>query len=245
MKKLIIITLLFYSTILLAETQQYQSPMSIYQDNYFITGDSNDQTKFQVSAKYALLYPSNIGLFLGYTQKCLWKTYDKSSPFYETNYQPEVFYQSQSFWYIDYIQVSPIEHLSNGRDGEASRGMNMFYAKTQLSYGDIYNIGFSLKGFGYFNVSKNNKDINNYKGFYEADLFFKIKSDNVKQLDKDELHFKFGSSLDKGWFCIEGQFRLITSIIQPKFFIQYYYGYNQWLIDYNKKEQSVRIGLTF
>lgn len=251
-KTILTLIMLFIAATLTAK--EYESPMSMYHDNYFITGNQDAQTKFQVSAKYSILYPSKIGLYAAYTQTSWWKLYDKSSPFYETNYQPETFLLFESannfvndvkLGPIDYIQLSPIYHKSNGRDGEESRGMNLYYARTQLSFGEVYNVGVAVKIFDYYNVSRKNADIDSYIGHYEADVFLKIKSSDVYLLDKEELHFKFGSGKDKGWFCAEVQARIITSYIQPKIFIQVYHGYAEWLINYNEKETSVRAGLTF
>lgn len=259
---LILFFILLFCFPIFSEDKKYESPMTIYKDNYFIIGDAEAQTKFQVSAKYALFYPTNTGIYAGYTQICWWKTYEKSSPFYETNYMPELFFNFESgnnlfgdiiLPFIDYIQISPIFHKSNGRDGLESRGINLYYSQIQCSIGKIYNIGFNLKLFNYYNQSRRNEDIEKYMGYYDADIFFKIKSKNVQFFDKEELHFKFGgydkSDFDQkdytGWYCIETQFRIITSYIQPKLFIQYYNGYGEFLIDYNKKEDFVRVGLVF
>lgn len=251
-KTILTLIMLFVAATLTAK--EYESPMSMYHDNYFITGNQDAQTKFQVSAKYSILYPSKIGLYAAYTQTSWWKLYDKSSPFYETNYQPETFLLFESgnnfandvkLGPIDYIQLSPIYHKSNGRDGEESRGMNLYYAQTQLSFGEVYNVGVAVKIFDYYNVSRKNADIDSYIGHYEADVFLKIKSRDVYLLDKEELHFKFGSGKDKGWFCAEVQARIITSYIQPKIFIQVYHGYAEWLINYSEKGTCVRAGLTF
>lgn len=253
MKKFIIVVFIILIGSLLY-AKEYESPMSIYHDNYFVIGDEQDQTKFQISAKYALFYPSKIGIFAGYTQKSLWKTYESSSPFYETNYEPEVFYILESknnifndfdFGLLDYFQVSPAYHCSNGKDGENSRGINLYYAQLQLSVGKHINFGNNIKVFNYYNKSSKNKDIADYKGYYENDVFLKIKSDNAFLLDKEELHIKFGGTKDKGWVCGEAQVRLITSYFQPKLFVQIFYGYGEFLINYNKKDTAIRAGITF
>lgn len=236
---------------------EYESPLSLYRDNYFITGDDSDQTKFQLSLKYSIFYPSRLGIFAAYTQKSWWKTHDKSSPFYESNYQPEAFVRFESknnmlgnlnLGIIDYIQVAPIYHCSNGQEGIDNRSMNTYYGEIQLSIGKVYNIGAAGKVFGYYNTAKENKDIDNYIGHYEADCFFKLKSASTFFLDKEELHVKFGGYGEdntKGWYCIEASVRLVTSIIQPRLFIQYYNGYGEWLVNYNQKEESLRVGLSF
>ena len=252
-KTFISLCIILVSITVLAEQKEYENPMSTYHENYFIMGDENDQTKFQVSAKYALFYPSKVGLYAGYTQRSLWNTYDKSTPFAETNYMPEMFYRIENNnnlfdWnlvIIDYIQLSPIFHKSNGRDGLDSRGINTYYGQIQLSYGEVYNIGVNIKGFNYYTKSKKNSDIEDYQGYYEADVFFKLRSKNVQYLDKEELHVKFGSGKDKGWVCGEMSFRILTTYVQPKLFIQVYHGYGEWIIDYNKKDTTIRAGLVF
>ena len=273
MKKFLsIIFIIFSISFLYAEDKYYESPMSIYKENYFISGDNGvdgGQVKFQISAKYALLYPSNIGLYAGYTQISSWHLYEKSAPFYDSNYSPEVFVRFESknnfidnmeIPFVDYIQVSPICHLSNGKSEMDSRSINTYYGQGQFSIGEHYNFGINIKIFNYYNTSSKNKDIEVYKGRYEIDTFFKIKSTSVVFLDKEELHFKFGGyskndydaltdknklTKTKGWFCVEAQFRIITSIIQPKLFIQYWNGYGEVLLDYNKKDESIRAGLVF
>jgi outer membrane phospholipase A len=240
----------------------------MYKDNYFISGDEQDQIKFQVSAKYALLYPTKLGLYVAYSQTSSWHIYDKSGPFYDNNYQPEAFllFESKNNIFnldtglLDYIQLSPIFHMSNGRDGAESRGINTYYGQVQISYGDKYNVGLNVKAFNYYNKSSKNEDIELYKSYYEACIFFKLRSTSVSYLDKEEISFKFGgydkSDYDayqinkdfhdvKGYFIIEAQFRIITSYIQPKLFLQYYSGYGEFMIDYNKRDNAVRAGLVF
>lgn len=266
MKKLVLLFILL--SCVSSYAKEYESPMSMYKDNYFISGDNQDQVKFQVSAKYALLYPTSIGLYVAYSQISSWHLYDKSAPFYDNNYMPEAFLMFESknnifdldMKLLDYIQISPISHMSNGRDGSDSRGINTYYGQAQISYGDKYNFGLNLKVFNYYNKSGKNEDIEDYKGHYEADLFFKLRSKSVSFLDKEEFHIKFGGydKLDydaykesgnrddiKGYVIIEAQFRIITSYIQPKLFIQYFSGWGEYMIDYNKRDTAVRAGLVF
>ena len=243
--------LFFITSINIIYAETYIDPMSMYKENYFITGNKTDQTVWQVSAKYKLIH--KVDLYAGYTQKSFWATSEDSSPFKESNYQPEVFFKldeqnnifDSDLGIIDYIQISPAYHCSNGRDGQESRGINLYYGQIQLSYGEVYNFGVNIKGFNYYSKSRRNKDIADYKGYYEADVFFKLRSKDVQYLDKEELHVKFGSSKDKGWICGEFQTRIISTYIQPKLFIQVWHGYGEFLIDYNKKETSVRGGIIF
>lgn len=253
MRKIIAIVLIFLATQGFAK--EFESPMSPYQDNYIIAGDSDDQVKFQFSAKYNLFYPFNSGLYFGYTQRSFWKLYDDSSPFVETNYMPEGFYRFESgnnsfkdyvIPYIDYIQVSPIAHKSNGRDGLDSRSINIYYGQIQFSKGEVVNVGANVKVFGYYNKAKENADINDYNKNYEADIFIKLRSKTVLYLDKEELHLKFGGNpMDKGWFAVEARVRILSTYVQPKLFFQYREGYDEFMINYNEKTKSIRVGVIF
>jgi outer membrane phospholipase A len=262
MKKLLTIILLLTLAIPVI-SKEYEYPMSLYKENYFAFGDKDANVKFQISAKYNVFYPSSTGIYFAYTQRSKWALgQEPSSPFKESNYMPEVFYKLESknnifgnidLKLIDYIQLSPIYHCSNGRDGEESRSMNTSYGQIQISVGEKYNFGINAKYFRWYQK----KELEKYLGHYETDIFFKFKSTNIFLLDKEELHFKFGgyekadyNSWDNekktyGWYTVEGRFRIFTTIIQPQIFIQYYNGYAQWLINYYEKEKSLRIGLVF
>jgi len=268
MKKLVLTFLLTILSINLFASDVYEQPMSVYRDNYFIAGDKDDQVKFQISAKFNLLYPANTGIYFGYTQRSLWYLYESSSPFVETNFMPEGFYRLDSknnifgdadLGVIDFIQLSPIFHMSNGKDGLDSRGMNTYYGQIQLSVGDVYNFGVGARVWGWWNKSSKNKDIEKYISHYEGDIFFKLKSANVLFMDKEELHFKFGG-IDRsdwkswkddadgkiyGWYSVELQIRILTTIVQPYFFVQWYHGYAEWMVSYNEKEKSLRAGFIF
>ncbi|MCP4971566.1 MAG: phospholipase A [Arcobacter sp.] len=74
-----------------------------YEENYLLpfSYDSKKkknreqiETKFQISLKkpiYHNLFGINETINFGYTQTSWWQIYDKSSPFRETNYKPEIF----------------------------------------------------------------------------------------------------------------------------------------------------------
>ena len=254
MKKLFIVLFILVSSLLYAEEKQFENPMSMYNDNYIIAGDVDNQVKFQISAKYNLLWPSQTGLYIGYTQLTNWFIYNHRDTMYST-YEPEFFYCYESghnifndskIPFVDFIRVSPIEHNSTGVEGINHRGINIYYGQIQFSYGDVYNIGFNIKGFNYYSVSNYNKDIAEYKGYQESDIFFKLRSTKIEYLDKEELHFKFGGySVSKGWYCIEAKFRIISTYVQPKLFIQYYKGTCEFITYYNRKDNVVRAGFVF
>ncbi len=147
--------------------------------------------------------------------------------------------------YFDFVRVGLYEHKSNGRDGDESRGQDKYYLESQVSYGDVFNIGARLKVFGYYHLARENKDLPKYQGYYEAELFAQIRSKTVEFLDKERIYIKGGSSLSKGWIEYGARVRLVSSRVQPYLYVQGFYGYDENMIDYDKKVNAIRIGLEF
>lgn len=256
MKKSIITSLIvMMSSIVYANTNKsFIDPLSVYKSNYFISGDKNeDQVKWQMSMKCNLLWPFNSGVYFGYTQLSYWRIYDNKSPFKDSNYQPEFFYKFESgnnlinninIPFIDYIQVSPYYHRSNGRDGEESRGENKYYVEVQKSFGQSLNIGTRTKIFGYYTVQEGNKDINRYHNNYEMSVFIKNVSKRIRKLEKETIELTWGGNpYDEGWIQLEISTRIITTYVQPKIFFQAYHGYDEFMLNYDTKTTAFRIGV--
>lgn len=238
MKKILIVAMLLIAVIVQAEERD--NPFTKYKDNYIIAGNGDDQVKYQMSYKYALLWPFDNTPYFGYTQLAMWRLYDKSAPFKDYNHNPELFYKIGD---IRSIQFG-VEHISNGRDGEESRSMNDYYIQSQLS-GMIGNIqiGVIIKGQNYFHVSNQNSDIDDYKGYFSGEFFVQLKNDG-KYLDKERLSIKGGGNR-KWWYEVDLKFRILTSKIQPFLFIQYRDGYAESLLNYSERDRAIRAGFIF
>lgn len=250
MKKFIVlICLLLLSAPLFSK--EYVSALSTNRDNYFVGGDEEDQTKFQLSLKFDMLFKT--GAYFGYTQTTWWEVYNGADTM-SSNYQPEVFFKLDSknnifgdvnLGVIDYIQISPFNHCSTGTEGDGHRSINTYYLQMQISSGGRVSIGDNIKVFNYYNQNKRNADIEDYKGYYENDIFLKVNSATVEDMTLAELHFKHGGTLSKGWLCVEAQTIIFSNMIQPRLFGQYYYGYGENIVEYNIKEHSAYLGLIF
>ncbi|MEE3214043.1 MAG: phospholipase A, partial [Pseudomonadota bacterium] len=99
----------------------------------------NTELKFQFSAKFNLaedLVFDNGDLYFAYTQKSWWQAYngDESSPFRETNYEPEFFLEFQNDYKLwGWTNVSnriSLNHQSNGRSDPLSRSWNRVIGTT-------------------------------------------------------------------------------------------------------------------
>jgi phospholipase A1 len=98
----------------------------------------NIEAKFQLSFKAPItenLFQENDVIFFGITIQSYWQMYnsDISSPFRETNYQPELFYGFVNDFKVgewtNLINVIGFEHQSNGRSQRLSRSWNRIYAQ--------------------------------------------------------------------------------------------------------------------
>ena len=223
---------------------------TLYKDNYFIAGTTiggkptktNSDVKFQISISQRLTkstLPFNTYLFLMYTQKCMWNVFEESLPMRDFNFNPGIGL-GKLFFVKDRLigkGILLIEHESNGRDGLESRSWN------RITLGGSVFIDPSFMVFGKVWVpiidGENNRDILDYCGIYQMGVSFKSTND------------RFGCSVimtkRKGWnlnynTIVEFNYRLFKNHNQF-LFLQYYNGYGENLLDYNKFHSRLRIGL--
>ena len=202
----------------------------------------DEEIKFQISIKSMLLnnLPYNARLFAAYTNQSHWQAYnsDYSRPFRETNHQPEVLlefplekkYRGITF---DAFRFA-LNHQSNGRSGLVSRSWNRAYAELLMStkYSKL-----GLRSWWQITDDEDNPDIADYLGHFQLD--------GLRQFGKHQLHWKLRDTLDSndrgalelGWS------RRIGGREDIRLYLQYFNGYGESLIDYNRKTE--RIGLGF
>lgn len=222
----------------------------LYKDNYFTVGTTvgskptaaNSDVKFQVSISQRLtksVLPWHTYLFLMYSQKCMWNVFENSMPMRDLNFNPGI---GLSKLLISKNRLVGkltllIEHESNGRDRLASRSWN------KISFcGNIY-LDPNLMVHGKFWIpivdGGNNRDILRYSGIYQTGI--QALSTNRRWV----LSATFVKR--KGWnfnanSIVELGFRIRKKDNQF-LFLQYYNGYGENLLDYNKYHSRLRIGL--
>lgn len=253
-----------------------------YEDNYFSWRRlKNDQweTTFQLSVKKRLfenlcecekIYP----IHFGFTQKALWYWGDgwniPSWPIVEIRNNPGLFYDLD---HLDHGKTGNlhirgkfgVEHESNGRTGNFSRGWNWLYL--QVSTADsidlklstqrpgIRDVGFSLKVLRPFGIdTTNNKDIEKEIGnvvlkfFGPAFLAKKYKGvKNVPIINKFKISYLFS------WSSYNfTRSRSLKSDILIGFgesdlwlYVQNWNGTGQWLENYQEKTNTWRFGIIF
>lgn len=223
---------------------------TIYKDNYIITGTSfaggkvtkyNSDAKFQISLRHRLyrkLLPYQIYLFLTYTQKSYWDIYRKSAPFAESNYNPTLgfgrnFIHNRQIRGMGWIQF---EHESNGRDSIWSRSWN------RVTFTGIYifnqNYTFQAKAWIAMMLDSENRHITRYSGI--GHLAGTYTTDN-RRFSCTALMIKRGGwNFNANW-QLEVAYRLFRADNQF-LFLQYYNGYGESMINFNKFQRYLRIG---
>lgn len=223
---------------------------TLYKDNYFVAGTSigskptntNSDVKFQISIAQRLTkstLPFNTYLYLFYSQKCMWNVFEESMPMRDLNFNPGIGLAKYLFVKDRYIgKVSLIiEHESNGRDGAESRSWN----KISLAGNILIDPNFMVHSKVWIPIidGSNNKDILDYSGIYQMGMT--MTSPNKR--------FGFALTLIKrrGWnlnynSIWEINYRLFKGENQY-LFLQYYNGYGENLLDYNKFHSRLRLGI--
>lgn len=227
-----------------------QPYFGLYKDNYFIFGPSvgpkatkqNTNIKFQISVAQRLTrstLPWGTYLYLFYTQKCFWNVLENSMPMTDLNFNPGIGLTKPLFVKNRYIGklTFMIEHESNGRDSIQSRSWNrvalaanVFVTKNLMVHGKIW---------APIVDGENNRDIVDYCGFWQAGV----------QVVSDNRRFSGGITMvkRKGWnlnanIIIDLSYRIFKRDNQF-LFLQYYNGYGEGLLEYNKFHSQLRIGL--
>lgn len=213
---------------------------------YIITGDKENQTKFQTSFRYNLIYPYESGIGLACNILAHWNVYDKSSPFKELNYNPMIFIErTNDLKYLDFYRIIPYSHFSNGLDGEASRSIESGAVEMQLSHTIGYlNFGIRERFTCFYKLARQNLDYKRYRGNFETEVFAKIKS-RLGFLSHEKIYFKGEFTKRYYWLETGLSSRIITTKFRPHIYIQYFQGYSEFLLNYNQKTQAIRGGFIF
>ena len=219
--------------------------------NYFLPfaytfhGRPNDpkykqaETKFQFSVKKVLF--ENV-LFLGeswnfgYTQTAWWQMYAESAPFRELNYAPELFvsFPFSGFGWLKSMSVG-FMHQSNGKDGADSRSWNRVYANAVFHHKRFV----FLPRLWYIVPESSldeNKDIRKYLGNFDAKIAYLGRDTFAYILLRNNLNFKH----NKGAVEINAGFDLFDNGVF--WFVQYFNGYGESLIDYQRYINKLGIG---
>ena len=222
---------------------------TLFRDSYFIGGvplnekptGYNSDVKFQLSISQRLTkskLPFDTYLFITFTQKAMWNVFRKSMPMRDLNYNPGVglghlMIRKNKFVGKAYLLL---EHESNGRDSLDSRSWNRVTLATCFSLDKNWST--QLKTWIPIIDSDHNRDIQKYYGCFQGVVNYRSDNEqfnasaiiyvrqkkNLSLNTQIELSYKFNNR--------DNQF----------FFLQYFNGYGENLLEYNQYKSILRLG---
>jgi phospholipase A1 len=243
---------------LVQHRQNYLLPFSYVSQPNSITLDGvgaelidNFEAKYQISVKTPLWLQQDdlSGVYFGFTAVSFWQLYNSetSKPFRETNYEPEVFYQFNSklsvFGYKFNILRVGLNHMSNGESGLKSRSWNRITATALFSDKNTayyvrswYRLPEDKKTSLLDPLGDDNPDINDYYGRIEVGFGWEIGELDVFSQIRNNLSLKDNRS---------GIEINVTYPFNRRYdlLLQYFNGYGDSLIDYNRHQQRISLGI--
>ncbi|QOL16292.1 phospholipase A [Dickeya dianthicola] len=201
-----------------------------------------DEVNFQLSLGFPLwrgIAGDNSLLGASYTQRSWWQMSNKgeSTPFRETNYEPQVFLG----WATDYrfagwtlrdVEMG-FNHQSNGRADPTSRSWNRVYARLMVQNG---NWQVEVKPWLRLHDSEDdNPDIIRYMGHYRVRVGYHWGDSIFSAEGRYNWNTGYGGG-ELGWsYPISDHVRFYTKVFS---------GYGESLIDYNHRQTRYGIGVT-
>ncbi|WP_355661586.1 phospholipase A [Halomonas salifodinae] len=208
-------------------------------------GPSDVEVKFQFSVKVNLLedlFGDNGDLFFAFTQRSWWQAYntDASSPFRETNYEPEVFLSFDNAWtlfgWTNTRNRLVFNHQSNGRSNPVSRSWNRLYVDLLFQHGD-----WAVSLAPHWRIPESdgdddNPDIDRFMGYGDIGVARRFNGDHEASLvvRGNPSAGNLGSQVDYSW-------PLFGNI---RGHLQYYYGYGESMIDYDHRVHRLSLGFS-
>ncbi|WP_223671279.1 phospholipase A [Kangiella shandongensis] len=225
-------------------------------DSLQSAGDERDvdnaEIKFQVSFKTPFWeepFGDNSALFFAYTGQSYWQAYNKdiSSPFRETNHEPEIFAAwatdwALGEWQIPYFSMG-VSHQSNGQSGLYSRSWNRIYTEFAfesdrwvVAFKPWWRIPEDRKEDPMDPDGDDNPDIDDYMGYFELYSAYQWDEHNFGILLRNNLRSDNKGAIQFDWtFPLDDDGKL-------RGYVQYFNGYGESLIDYNRHVNRLGVG---
>lgn len=222
----------------------------LYHDNYFVVGTdpthkptaNNSDVRFQVSIAQKLTkstLPLGTYIFLMYTQQVSWDVFKKSMPMHDFTFNPGIGLVKPLFTRDRYLGnvTLLIEHMSNGRDSVQSRSWNRISLGGNIMI--IENVCVDGKVWIPIVDGENNRDILKYVGIFQGGVT--VMSRNRKL--GGSLHFVKRNTWRFSYNTILELFWRPWDRANQYFFLQWYNGYGENLLDYNHFHNRLRVGI--
>ncbi len=224
---------------------------------YFIAGGEPTNAKFQFSFKYRLFGEGTNrspewawlkGFHLGYTQTSFWDLAAPSAPFRDTSFRPSLIYQfadtklpSVPGAPTSYVRVA-IEHESNGRAEQDTRGLNTVYVEPNVVFGlgGDWDLILNARAWVYLSSENGGPNIRNFRGNAKLGV-------GVMQRRGLGVMASFGGNpkTGKGAGQVDVTYALSDLIGLDVYLTgQMYAGYGESLLNYDQSETRLRFGIS-
>ncbi|MGB3961081.1 MAG: phospholipase A [Sulfurimonas sp.] len=231
-----------------------------YQDKNYKSYDTNEYKNIEAELQVSLKLPIakdlfNLGetYYLAYSHQAFWQIYIDSSPFRETNYNPEGFVvfpvlDTTSLFHMRSLKFA-IAHVSNGQGdtseieyvdftnpGNRSRSLNYFYVEGTFQHDKLVT---ELKLWSRFpenGALDDNPNLTDYTGFSEIKFSYFLRKHMFTLMQRGS--FQTG----KGATELTYSYPLQNDVYA---YAKLFSGYGESLIDYDNHITKFSVGFSF
>jgi len=206
------------------------------------------EVSFQISFKKDIvenISPIGFDIGIAFTQTAWWQLYAFSNPFRETNYEPELYVyfpfnkeHEEEGIYCRGIKAAAI-HESNGKSGEDNRSWNRICLEAPISikwFLLVPRIWWSFVGIG---NDFSEKDIPRYMGMGDLTVITGWNKHVMKIYGRSNFNFKNIAA------ALRIDYSYPITATGYFLYLQYFVGYGESLIDYNRTVQKIGTGFAF
>ena len=228
-------------------TRTYQNVGPLQYDNI--------EAELQVSLKLMVakdLFGLHESYYLSYSHHSFWQIYVKSSPFRETNYNPEGFViipidDDDSIIKLRSIKLA-IAHKSNGQPntvgvdingqpiGNLSRSVNYFYVMLRTQHNSLITDFTLWAPMGTGENLSDNPDLMDYMGYGKIKVTYFYKEHMFTLMGRGNMRTHKGALEATYSYPLHNNTNL---------YIKIFSGYGESLIDYNRELTKTSIGFSF
>jgi phospholipase A1/A2 len=225
------------------------------------------ELKFQLSLKVKVA--EQIGnladLWFAYTEQSSWQAFNSSNarPFRDTDYEPELILAFPLRTQLSALGLVPrtinlgLVHQSTGRAEPFERSWDRAYVQIGLDRDvDKEHDRFAVLARAWYRVPESpseddNPDIQHYLGYGDLLIFWRRGDSNVSALLRNNLQTKNNrGSLQLNWSIPITRAPSLDNVNvlhlierELRFYVQFFSGYGETLIDYNHYQTTIGIGI--
>lgn len=223
------------------------SSSDVYSENENESNDMQDlEVEFQISFKvpaFVEIADLPLSVFFAYTQVSFWQAYntDNSSPFRETNYEPEIFATWQQDkelmlgWNFKLASLG-FTHQSNGRTEPISRSWNRLNTNLVFEKNNLIVIINPWYRFSEKESEDNNSDLLDFYGHGQVTIAYKVSDHTFSLMSRNNIE----SGFSKGSTKASWSFPIHKKV---RGYVKVFSGYGNSMIEYDQYTNTIGMGI--